>query len=295
MDFMDSALHADWITAINGALGTNAQILRVGIVGGGSINDARKIETTAGIFFAKLNDAELFPGMFEAEMDGLLFLSKHCAFNIPKPTATGRTGDVQWILMEYIAAAPKSDTYWEDFGSQLANLHKQTAPTFGYEKSNYLGSLVQDNTRSTSWAEFFAEQRILPQLKMAVDKEEASGEMKRLLEKLCTRVDRYFSAEKPAALHGDLWTGNFSTDKAGNATIFDPAVYYGHREMDIAMSRLFGSFDHRFYLAYHDAFPLEPGWEERVHIANLYPLLAHLNIFGGSYSGQIMGILRKYV
>lgn len=295
MDFMDSALHEDWINAINAALNTSAQILRVGIVGGGSINDARKIETSEGVFFAKLNDAGLFPGMFEAEMDGLLFLQKHCAFNIPKPTATGRTGDIQWIVMEYIVAAAKSETYWEDFGIQLAHLHQQSAPTFGYDKSNYLGSLPQLNTPNASWPEFFVEQRIRPQLKLAVEKEEISGEMQRLLEKLCSRPERYFSVEKPAALHGDLWTGNFSTDPSGNATIFDPAVYYGHREMDLAMSRLFGSFDHRFYLAYHDTYPLEPGWEERVHIANLYPLLAHLNIFGGSYSGQIMSILRRYI
>lgn len=294
MEFLDSALSEDWKRAIDLMLNTPVEVLRIGIVGGGSINDARKIETSQGIFFAKLNDASQFPGMFEAEMDGLIFLKKKCKFNIPKPISTGITGDTQWILMDYIAAAPKSDSYWEDFGTQLALLHKETAPTFGYEKPNYLGSLRQWNEQCTSWPEFFAEKRLRPQLKMAVDREEASGEMKRLLEKVLSRVERYFSDEPPAALHGDLWTGNFSTDQFGNATIYDPAVYFGHREMDIAMSKLFGSFDHRFYLAYNDAYPLQSGWEERIHIANLYPLLAHLNIFGGSYSGQIMTILRRY-
>jgi fructosamine-3-kinase len=295
MDLINDVLHEDWLRAIRAATQPNCELLRVGFIGGGSINDARKIETTQGTFFAKLNTADRFPGMLEAEADGLEFLRRVSAFKIPKPIATGTTENTQWILMEYIESAPKSNRFWEDFGAQLAKLHRQSAPQFGYDKSNYLGSLPQSNTKMEFWPEFFVKERLQPQLKMAQESGEASADMSRLFEKLFTRVERYFPKEPPAALHGDLWTGNFSTDSGGNATIFDPAVYYGHREMDIAMSRLFGGFDTRFYLAYHEAYPLESDWEERLHIANLYPLLAHLNIFGGSYAGQIVSTLRKYV
>lgn len=293
MNLLDEQINQDWLNTIKEKVDPKANLLNVGIVGGGSINDARKIDTSCGTFFVKLNESDAFPGMFEAEAKGLEFLLKFSAFNIPKPIATGISEDIQWIIMEYISPAPKVKNYWENFGVNLAKMHRNTNDTFGFHSDNYLGNLPQQNGSRKTWAEFYAEQRLGPQLIMAKDRGLANSEMVRLIEKVMSRVDRYFPEEKPAALHGDLWTGNFSTDATGEATIFDPSSYYGHREMDIAMSKLFGGFDARFYEAYNQEFPMETGWEDRLPIADLYPLLAHLNIFGGTYAFQIMNILRR--
>jgi fructosamine-3-kinase len=294
LDFLDPELNRDWLKTIEKFTGQKTELLRVGIVGGGSINDARKIDTTSGSFFAKINSDEAYPGMFEAEAKGLVFLKENSSFNIPIPLGTGVTEGVQWILMENINRAVKSEDYWEKFGQRLAEMHRHSNSHFGFDGDNYLGSLRQLNEKKDSWPEFFSEMRLKPQLKWAKENGEATTEMLRLFEKVFNRIENIFPKEPPAAVHGDLWTGNFMTGSDGEAVIFDPAAYYGHREMDLGMSKLFGGFDKRFYEAYHDAYPLEKGWEERIHIANLYPLMAHVNLFGGSYTSQVVNILRKY-
>ena len=295
MNVQNDELSENWLAAIRKHVDSSAQLGMVGIVGGGSINDARRVETSCGTFFAKINDATLYPGMFEAEARGLEFLSANSSFEIPKAIETGEVDDIQWILMEFIQHAAKRPDYWEKFGVRLAEMHRKTNDKFGFEADNYIGNLPQSNTFKSSWGEFFAENRIAPQLKMAKDQGYASDQMVRLLEKVINRADTYFPQEPPAALHGDLWTGNFTTIHSGDATIFDPSAYYGHREMDIAMSKLFGGFDDKFYDAYNETFPLENGWKERLPLADIYPLLAHLNIFGITYANQIITILRKHV
>lgn len=295
MNLLDNQINADWLKAIQDNVDPNAELQNVGIVGGGSINDARKVTTSVGEFFVKLNENLAFPGMFDAEKRGLEFLIENSPFHIPKPIATGITEDMQWIVMEHLSHGTKSENYWENFGKNMARMHSHSNDTFGLDTDNYLGNLPQKNGAKDTWAEFYAENRLGPQLKMAKDQGLTNDEMVRLIEKVMSRVERYFPEEKPAALHGDMWTGNFTTDANGEATIFDPSAYYGHREMDIAMSKLFGGFDDRFYKAYNEEFPMEDGWENRLPIADLYPLLAHLNIFGGTYSYQIMNILRKNV
>lgn len=295
MDMRTNDFHQDWLKAINAELKVKAELGNVGVIGGGSINDARRLETSAGVFFVKLNEAEPFPGMFKAEAEGLKFLREYSSFDIPKPVATGETDGTQWIIMENIAQGHKKPDYYEVFGRTLAEMHRNTNDTFGLHYDNYLGSLPQYNKPSESWADFFVHQRLEPQVKMARDRGVASTELVRHFEKLYTRAERYFPKEVPAAIHGDLWTGNFMTTEKGCATIFDPAVHFGHREMDIGMSKLFGSFDKRFYESYNASYPMETGWETRINIANLYPLMAHVNIFGGSYTSQVISILRKHV
>lgn len=295
MGVLNQTLSDDWQKAIESSKGKEVEIQRVSIVGGGSINDARRIQTSDGTYFAKINSAVEYPGMFEAESSGLTFLHKVCSFRVPLPIATGITEEIQWILMENINSTNKKPDFWEEFGRKLAEMHKHSSNLFGLSESNYLGSLIQKNEKRTTWEAFFSEMRISPQLEMAKENGLATTEFLRLFDKMLSRVDRYFPTEPPAALHGDLWTGNFMTDSQGEAVIFDPAVYYGHREMDLGMSKLFGGFDNRFYDAYNEIYPLEPGWEERIHVANLYPLLAHVNLFGGSYTGQVIQILRKHI
>ena len=295
MSVLNQNLSDDWQKAIESSNGKKVEIQRVSIVGGGSINDARRIQSSEGTFFAKINSAKEYPGMFEAESSGLEFLRNVSSFRVPAPIATGVTEDIQWILMENINSTNRKPDFWEKFGRNLAEMHKQSADEFGLAEDNYLGSLIQKNDRRKTWEAFFSEMRISPQLEMAKEKGLATSEFLRLFDKMLSRVERYFPTEPPAAVHGDLWTGNFMTDSHGEAVIFDPAVYYGHREMDLGMSKLFGGFDKRFYDAYHEVYPLESGWEERIHVANLYPLLAHVNLFGGSYTGQVIQILRKHI
>ncbi|HKK38711.1 MAG TPA: fructosamine kinase family protein [Cryomorphaceae bacterium] len=295
MSVLNQNLSDDWQKAIEVSTEQKVEIIRVSIVGGGSINDARRLETSVGTYFAKINSATEYPGMFDAEATGLNFLKANCQFRIPQPIATGITEEIQWILMENINSTNRKPDFWEEFGRKLADMHKHSADYFGFGENNYLGSLIQKNDKRETWESFFTDMRINPQLEMAKQNGLATSEFLRLFEKMLSRVERYFPKEPPAAVHGDLWTGNFMTDSHGEAVIFDPAVYYGHREMDLGMSKLFGGFDKRFYDAYNEVYPLESGWEERIHVANLYPLLAHVNLFGGSYTGQVIQILRRHI
>lgn len=295
MSVLNSELSVDWVKAVEKHLDKKVELLRVGVVGGGSINDARRVDTSEGSYFVKFNDASDYPGMFEAEARGLKFLDEHSEFRIPHPIATGETDGVQWIMMELITRSKKSEDFWETFGRRLARMHKDFGEKFGLDSDNYLGSLHQYNDWRDTWNEFFVEKRLKPQLEMAKNNEEATPEMVRLFEKLFTRIDRYFPDEPPSPLHGDMWTGNFTAGVDGEAVIFDPACYFGHREMDIGMSKLFGGYDNRFYDAYNEVYPMEEGWEQRINIANLYPLMAHANLFGGGYTLQVMQYLRKYL
>ena len=295
MSVLNPELSIDWQRAVEKHLGKSVDLQQVGVVGGGSINDARRVITSAGTYFVKFNDAADYPGMFVAEAEGLRFLAAHSEFNIPAPIATGESGGIQWIMMELITGAKKSDKYWETFGRRLAKMHLDFGERFGLDQDNYLGSLHQYNEWRDTWNDFFVEKRLKPQLEMAQERKESSPEMIRQFNKLFSRIERYFPVEPPSPLHGDMWTGNFTTGIDGEAVIFDPACYFGHREMDIGMSKLFGGFDKRFYEAYNEVYPMEKGWEERIFIANLYPLMAHANLFGGGYTLQVMQYLRKYV
>ncbi len=283
-----------WTSAIENFVGSSCEITQVGLVAGGSINDACKIVCSQGNYFAKINDANSLEGMFEAEAKGLDFLRENSSFEVPTVIDCGISSGQQWILMEYIEGGVHCSGYWQTFGQRVAQMHRNSNEKFGLGHNNYLGSLRQNNEEKDRWADFFLEKRLLPQLKMARDQGRINEDISRSFDRLMPKIDDFFPKEAPSALHGDLWTGNFMTTKSGEATIFDPAVYYGHREMDLGMSKLFGGFDPDFYHAYHEEYPLESGWEDRIEVANLYPLLAHVNLFGASYVAQVRSILRKH-
>ncbi len=294
MNFQQEALISIWKKEIETHLGKSVAMQQIGIVGGGSISQAYKVHTDAGAFFVKTNQLKDFPGMFELESKGLHFLRDKSQFDIPQPIAHGELDDGQWILMSFVQAKAKSPNFWTQFGKRLANLHQNTQDVFGLSYHNYFGSLKQSNTEKSNWAEFFIENRLEPQLKLAVDSKKVRPETATRCQRLFLKLDEMLPKETPAALHGDLWSGNFMADQNGGATVFDPAVFYGHREVDIAMTRLFGTFSEDFYNSYNSHFPLESGWEDRVDIFNLYPLLAHVNLFGGGgYQSQVTTILRR--
>ncbi|MDR9399599.1 MAG: fructosamine kinase family protein [Salibacter sp.] len=261
-------------------------------VSGGSINDAYKLESDDQNFFLKVNSASRFPCMFEAEAKGLSLLSEHSEFAVPKPILNFEENDRAYLVLEWLDEAPGSDQ--EETGRLLAKMHQSSTDQFGLDFDNYMGSLEQSNTQYSEWAPFFIEQRLEPQLKMARDNGDMQSEHSRQFEKLYYKLEELFPPAKPSLVHGDLWGGNAMNTSEG-PSIYDPAVYYGHPEVDIAMTTLFGGFDRSFYQAYMKENPLEKEWRGRLPLYNLYPLLVHVNLFGSGYLMQVESILKKFV
>jgi len=233
--------------------------------------------------------------MFLAEAEGLKLLGQAGAVRVPSVIAHGAAGMEQFLLLEWIDRG-QTDTFTQGLlGRQLAGLHGHSHKSFGLEYDNYIGSLPQKNTFCSFWTDFYVSQRLQPQLQSAVDKGLVSSVLKNEFENLFKRLDKLYPPEKPALIHGDLWSGNYVVSLSGEPVLIDPAVSYGHREADIAMTTLFGGFTKEFYQSYNESFPLEAQWEERLDLWNLYPLLVHVNLFGSGYLGSLQQALRKYL
>jgi fructosamine-3-kinase len=215
--------------------------------------------------------------------------------------------DEHGLVLEMIQQAPKKPGFAESFGRSFARLHDHRGKAFGFAHDNFIGSTPQCNEPLSGawddieyeddsiWPEFFLQRRLRFQVRLAA-KKGFGQELEQLLDRAETRIaDLLGSAtEPPSILHGDLWGGNFIVDDRGEACLIDPAVYYGHREADLAMTRLFGGFEPAFYRAYDEQLPLAPGHEDRLPIYQLYHILNHLNLFGGGYYAQSERILRHY-
>ena len=282
-------------SVLAGKTGNDFRIIDIQPVGGGCINHAVKVSGTMQSYFLKWNDAHAYPGMFEAEAKGLLLLSGTKTISVPAVIATGQYESDSFLILEWIESGRRTKNFWEDFGRKLAALHRFSSATFGLDHDNYIGSLPQSNRSHESGVDFFIRERLEPQLDIALRSGAFDTSWKNRLERLCEKLPALIPSEQPALLHGDLWSGNYMAGPDGAACLIDPAVYYGHRETDLAMTRLFGGFDHAFYSSYNEEFPLTKGHESRVGLFNLYPLLVHVNIFGGSYVQQVEGILRGYL
>lgn len=264
-------------------------------VAGGCINHGGKLSTSQGDFFLKWNDRSRFPGMFEAESHGLRLLSGRSAIRIPHVIGFGDAGVHQFLLLEHIRQTPPSKNFWLALGQQLAFLHRSKYNTCGLDHDNYIGSLHQSNKVNSSWVDFFIQERLTVQLKMAVDANLVDQPWSKKIEELYAILPSLLVPETPSLLHGDLWSGNILSDELGRPCLIDPAVYYGHREVDLAMTRLFGGFDPVFYGAYNEIFPLEPGYQRRFDLYNLYPLFVHLNLFGVAYKKNINDVLNRFL
>lgn len=261
---------------------------------GGCINNGGKLISNRGLFFLKWNSKELYPGLFQAEAKGLRLLRSADAIHIPEVVSEGHGGDYQFLLMEWIAPGIPNKNYATTLGEGLAKLHACKDHANGLDHDNYIGSLPQINSRQHSWISFFRDQRLLPQFHMATSKGKLDNESVRQFEFLLKKLDDMLLEESPSLLHGDLWNGNVITTSTGEPCLIDPAVYFGCREMDLAMTRLFGGFDPDFYKSYDRVLPLEKGYMERLDIYNLYPILVHVNLFGGAYLTRFNSILKKF-
>lgn len=267
------------------------RVSHVQAAAGGCINDGRVLSTTSGPrLFLKQNRASP-AGMFAREAEGLSAL--HAAAGGPRVPVPYLAGD-DFLLLEYLEPARPAPNYWTAFAQRLARLHAGAADRFGFAHDNYIGSTPQPNTWQDDGYEFFAEQRLRFQGRLARQRGLLDERSWRRLDQLAGRLEHLIPAQPPSLIHGDLWSGNVIPGPGGEACLIDPAAHYGWAEADLAMLSLFGQPPAEFYTAYEAERPLAPGYRERFDLYNLYHLLNHLNLFGGSYRGSVEGILAAY-
>jgi len=261
------------------------------MVGGGCINSAYRVADGERSYFVKLNSASGLD-MFEAEAEGLHEMASSGTIKVPEPLATGLADGQSFIVMENLTLGGAGSA--ERLGRELAAMHRSTHPRFGWHRDNTIGSTPQYNRECGDWISFWREQRLGAQLAMAATKGHG-GTLQREGERLLAELPAFFTGYSPvpSLLHGDLWSGNYAYCQDGTPVIFDPAVYYGDREADIAMTELFGGFGGDFYAAYNEAWPLDAGYAVRKTLYNLYHILNHLNLFGGGYGHQAEGMMKR--
>ena len=277
--------------------GTKCTIDRLTEVPGGSISRAFVAANGERKWFVKLNEIGLLD-MFEAEADGLNALAKCPAIGVPQVIGSGSDGRQAYLVLEHLELFPMEKhnaCACVSAGRALADLHRIVGSRFGWTRDNYIGHTPQSNHLCSDWADFFARERLLPQLDLA-RKNGLSGSLIDNGERLAERAHVFFCdhCPEPSLLHGDLWNGNAAFDRQGRLVLYDPAVYFGDRETDLAMSELFGGFPPAFYTAYRDAWPLSTGYPQRRMLYNLYHVLNHCNLFGGGYRQQadhMIGVL----
>lgn len=289
---MDPAL----LAALSAALGST--VARTSHEAGGDINESYCVTLADGKrVFVKTNRSAP-PDMFASEARGLGWLAEAGALRVPTVLAVSseQAQAPHFLVLEYMNSARRVNDFDERLGRGLAALHRSGPNGFGLDHHNYIGRLPQDNTPEPDWVEFYRQRRLEPQVARAARAGLLSASTRRRFELLYARLATLVGErEPPARLHGDLWGGNLHVDDQGMPALIDPAVYGGHREMDLAMMRLFGGFGERVFAAYQEAWPLAPGHRERVLLYQLYPLLVHVNLFGAGYVGSVERALDTYV
>ena len=297
---LPSSLPAVLAREIQRAFGAGVSLEESSPVGGGDINEAARLTLSDGrAVFLKYNPSPL-PKLFTSEARGLAELRQADALRVPDVYAIGEAGDEHpaYLLMEWIPERGRRDVdAMRTFGRGLAQLHRTTAPSYGLDHDNYVGSLPQQNQQAERWGDFYREQCLGIQRRIAQDRGRLSPERGRRLDRLMSRLNEFLPDKpniRPSLLHGDLWGGNHIVSDGGVALI-DPAVYYGHREMDLSLTELFGGFPAAFYEGYNEVWPLRSDYTDRKGLYQLYPLLVHLNLFGEAYGSRVDRLLRRYV
>ncbi len=289
---MNLKLLAHISTAIRDATHRPFEVRSATPVGGGSINEAYRLEgTDDSRYFLKLNDVQHLP-MFIAEAEGLNTIAATNIIRVPRPIAHGIADKQSYLVLEHLELSSRGNA--KLLGEQLAALHRCTSSRFGFTQDNFIGTTPQPNECKDSWIDFWREQRLGFQLRLAAQNG-YSGQLQALGEKLLDALPAFFVGytPQPSLLHGDLWSGNYAFLSDGTPTIFDPAPYYGDRECDLAMTELFGGYSANFYAAYRAAYPLDAGYATRRDLYNLYHILNHANLFGGGYARQADQIMQR--
>jgi fructosamine-3-kinase len=291
--------------------GTSVKIAQTDRLSGGDINKAYGLTLTTGQHIFMKANAKDNAAFFTAEAAGLQAIADTHTIGTPRilccGTDDGEDVGYSFLLLEYIQSAGRRSDYWEVLAQELAAMHsvpvfrqaqepqvEGPAQQYGFPQNNFIGARPQNNTWSDSWITFFRDQRLAPQFRDA-DSYFTPADREKIT-KLLDNLDRFLvEPERPSLLHGDLWAGNVMCGPDGKAMLIDPACYIGHREADLAMTQLFGGFPQAFYEEYKKAAPLQPGYEERRDLYNLYQLLNHLNLFGPTYLGPVLSIVDEYV
>ena len=258
---------------------------------GGDINKVYHCIYEEKELVIKFNIANKYPKMFEKESKGLRLLSA-TNFKTPKTIATGNFKNHNYLILEYIQ--PGNKLNWIKFGENLALMHQITNQKFGLDYDNYIGSIQQINNYEDSWEEFYANRRILHLTILARDRQLLNSNEAKRIEQLCNKLENLVPKNKPCLIHGDLWSGNLISDKNNDPVLIDPAVYYGHPEMDWAMLSLFGDYPTIAMEKYNEINQIEKDFEKRKEIHQLYPLLVHLVLFGEDYCSPVMNIVKKF-
>lgn len=290
--------------ALVSLFGTSVAIQRTDRVAGGDINRAYAVTLNTGdTIFMKANAKEK-AASFTAEAAGIFAIAQTGTIRTPKilcaGTDDGEEVGYSFLLMEFIKSGERRSDYWKTLARELAAMHQTDASAFvesgafGFYEDNFIGARPQDNAPAATWVEFFRDKRLAPQFKAAASNF-SKEEMSRATKLLDHLDDFLIEPKKPSLVHGDLWSGNVMAGPDGKAMLIDPAAYVGHAEADLAMTELFGGFSPEFYQAYREANPLEPGYEKRRDLYNLYQLLNHLNLFGKNYLGPVLSVVDEFV
>jgi fructosamine-3-kinase len=278
------------VAAISSATGAEFRVSACHPVGGGCINQTYVLEGSGRRYFIKTNRADL-ADMFEAEAQGLEELESAQALRVPHPVTTGKAEGESFLVLEFIELGARGNE--AEMGRRLALQHRNTTTRFGWRRDNAIGSTPQINTWTDEWVGFYREQRLGFQLQLA--SRNGFEKLQHPGNELMARLEAYFSdySPPPSLLHGDLWGGNAGFTVTAEPVVFDPAVYYGDREADLAMTELFGGFGPDFYAAYRETWPLDPGYAIRKTLYNLYHILNHANLFGGGYASQAEAMMQR--
>lgn len=276
-------------------LGKPVQLFGAYSEGGGEINSYHKLLTDQGVFFVKAHHLEERPRMFEREISGLEALRKIQCLDVVRSFGTTSLENYELLFLDYLEPAPPSSNYWEMLGAGLAAMHRHSSKSFGFSDDNFIHGQVQLNHRQSKWGSFFINNRLLPNIRRAFEQQRLEPDLLTRLEKFMKLAEVVFPEEPPALLHGNLWNKHLLTNVKGEPVLISPSPYYGHREMDLAMTRLVGTFPDEFYKAYQDAYPLQPEWELRLDFGHVYYLLVYLNAYGAPYVQTLEEKLNKWV
>ena len=274
---------------------TNKQFQTIQSLSGGSISSAYLLKWGKGAYFLKVNTSSDALEMFVAEQKGLQAIEETATIAVPKVHHVDVYENKAFLLMDFIESKPANTDDYKALGTQLAKLHLNYQNEFGFTSHNFIGSLPQSNRQHSDWTSFYWHERIAPQLRMAKQKKLLKAN-EIISEKTAIDVFEELLGKdvKPSLLHGDLWAGNYLIATNGTPYLIDPATYWGHSMVDIAMSKLFGGFGNEFYIAYHNTMPETNRYNAQIDLYQLYFLLVHLNMFGRSYYGGVAAILKRY-